>query len=121
MIEQAIYDGARQIVIPAFVTLLCICIVFVPMFELSGVAGYLFRPLAEAVVFALIGSFVLSRTLVSTMAFYLLRGSRGHHEGAERLPPDNVQKMLSQRGLLDCAIRSCGSSKDSKTRFEQVS
>jgi multidrug efflux pump subunit AcrB len=90
MIEQAIYDGARQIVIPAFVTLLCICIVFVPMFELSGVAGYLFRPLAEAVVFALIGSFVLSRTLVSTMAFYLLHGSRAHHEGAGDSPPEPV-------------------------------
>ena len=73
-IEQAILDGAQQIVIPAFVTLLCLCIVFVPMFQLGGVAGYLFRPLAEAVVFALIGSFVLSRTLVPTMANYLMRG-----------------------------------------------
>jgi hypothetical protein len=59
-----------------FVTLLCICIVFVPMFQLGGVAGYLFRPLAEAVVFALIGSFILSRTLVPTMANYLMRGIR---------------------------------------------
>ena len=67
-IEPAILDGAQQIVIPAFVTLLCLCIVFVPMFQLGGVAGYLFRPLAEAVVFALIGSFILSRTLVPTMA-----------------------------------------------------
>jgi multidrug efflux pump subunit AcrB len=88
IIEQAIYDGARQIVIPAFVTLLCICIVFVPMFQLGGVAGYLFRPLAEAVVFALIGSFVLSRTLVSTMAYHLLRGHG--NEGASDYPPDNV-------------------------------
>ena len=56
-IEPAILDGAQQIVIPAFVTLLCLCIVFVPMFQLGGVAGYLFRPMAEAVVFALIGSF----------------------------------------------------------------
>jgi multidrug efflux pump subunit AcrB len=72
-IEPAILDGARQIVVPAFVTLLCLCIVFVPMFELGGVAGYLFRPLAEAVVFALIGSFTLSRTLVPTLASYLLR------------------------------------------------
>ena len=75
-IEPAILDGAQQIVIPAFVTLLCLCIVFVPMFQLGGVAGYLFRPLAEAVVFALIGSFILSRTLVPTMANYLMRG---HH------------------------------------------
>ncbi len=77
-IEPAILDGAQQIVIPAFVTLLCLCIVFVPMFQLGGVAGYLFRPLAEAVVFALIGSFILSRTLVPTMASYLMRGQHGH-------------------------------------------
>ncbi len=77
-IEPAILDGAQQIVVPAFVTLLCLCIVFVPMFQLGGVAGYLFRPLAEAVVFALIGSFILSRTLVPTMANFLMRG---HHEG----------------------------------------
>ena len=55
-------DGAQQIVIPAFVTLLCLSIVFVPMFQLGGVAGYLFMPMAEAVVFALLGSFILSRT-----------------------------------------------------------
>ena len=79
-IEPAILDGAQQIVIPAFVTLLCLCIVFVPMFQLGGVAGYLFRPLAEAVVFALIGSFILSRTLVPTMANYLMRGQ--HHGSA---------------------------------------
>ena len=78
-IEPAILDGAQQIVIPAFVTLLCLCIVFVPMFQLGGVAGYLFRPLAEAVVFALIGSFILSRTLVPTMANYLMRGQHGGH------------------------------------------
>ncbi|HSZ95646.1 MAG TPA: efflux RND transporter permease subunit [Bradyrhizobium sp.] len=79
-IEPAILDGAQQIVIPAFVTLLCLCIVFVPMFQLGGVAGYLFRPLAEAVVFALVGSFILSRTLVPTMANYLMRG---HHHSVE--------------------------------------
>jgi multidrug efflux pump subunit AcrB len=78
-IETAILDGAQQIVIPAFVTLLCLCIVFVPMFQLGGVAGYLFRPMAEAVVFALIGSFILSRTLVPTMANYLMRGAHGSH------------------------------------------
>jgi len=71
--ELAIMDGARQIVVPAFVSLLCICIVFVPMFTLAGVAGFLFLPMAEAVVFALIGSFILSRTLVPTLANYLLR------------------------------------------------
>jgi CzcA family heavy metal efflux pump len=71
-VEPAILDGAQQIVVPAFVTLLVLDIVFAPMFELGGVAGYLFRPLAEAVVFALIGSFILSRTLVPTMARFLL-------------------------------------------------
>jgi multidrug efflux pump subunit AcrB len=72
-IETAILDGAQQIVVPATVSLLCICIAFVPMFGLGGVAGYLFRPLAEAVVFALVASYVLSRTLVPTLANYLLR------------------------------------------------
>jgi multidrug efflux pump subunit AcrB len=72
-VRTAILDGAKQIVVPATVSLLCICIVFVPMFSLGGVAGYLFRPLAEAVVFAMIGSYVLSRTLVPTLANYLLQ------------------------------------------------
>ena len=76
-IEPAILDGAQQIVIPAFVTLLCLCIVFLPMLKLGGVAGYLFTPLAEAVIFALMGSFILSRTLVPTMANTLLRGHGG--------------------------------------------
>jgi multidrug efflux pump subunit AcrB len=92
-IEPAILDGAQQIVIPAFVTLLCLCIVFVPMFQLGGVAGYLFRPLAEAVVFALIGSFILSRTLVSTMANYLMRGQ--HHA-----PHDSSQPAVRSRNPL---------------------
>jgi multidrug efflux pump subunit AcrB len=81
-IEPAILDGAQQIVIPAFVTLLCLCIVFVPMFQLGGVAGYLFRPMAEAVVFALLGSFILSRTLVPTMANYLMRGQHAVKDGS---------------------------------------
>jgi len=71
-VETAILDGASQIVIPAFVSLLCICIVFIPMFFLSGVARFLFVPMAESVVFAMIFSFLLSRTLVPTMAKYLL-------------------------------------------------
>src|SRR6202000_668844 len=72
-VEQAIMDGAKQIVGPAFVSLLCICIVFVPMLTLDGVARYLFVPMAEAVIFAMIASFILSRTLVPTLAKYLLR------------------------------------------------
>ena len=71
-IEQAILDGAAQIAIPAFVSTLAICIVFVPMFFLSGVARYLFVPLAEAVVFAMLASYFLSRTVVPTMAKFLL-------------------------------------------------
>src|SRR6202021_2338138 len=78
-IETAILDGAQQVVFPEFLTPLCLCIVFVPMFQLGGVAGYLFRPMAEAVVFALIGSFILSRTLVPTMANYLMRGGHAAH------------------------------------------
>ena len=78
-VTTAILDGAQQIVGPAFVSLLCICIAFVPMFFLQGVAGFLFAPLAEAVVFAMIASFVLSRTLVPTMANFLLRDHGGAH------------------------------------------
>jgi multidrug efflux pump subunit AcrB len=71
-IIQAIMDGASQIAVPALVSTLSICIVFVPMFFLAGVAKYLFVPLAEAVVFAMLASYLLSRTLVPTMAKYLL-------------------------------------------------
>jgi multidrug efflux pump subunit AcrB len=78
-IEQAILDGAAQIATPALVSTLSICIVFVPMFLLSGVARYLFVPLAEAVVFAMLASYLLSRTVVPTMARYLLK----EHDDAE--------------------------------------
>jgi len=99
-IVPAILDGAQQIVIPAFVTLLCLCIVFVPMFQLGGVAGYLFRPMALAVVFALLGSFTLSRTLVPTMASYLIR-AHGHagdpgHAAAAVSPPGGVVGALKR-------------------------
>ncbi len=69
---QAILDGAQQIAVPAFVSTLCICIVFIPMFFLSGVAKYLFVPLAEAVIFAMLASYMWSRTIVPTLAMYLL-------------------------------------------------
>jgi multidrug efflux pump subunit AcrB len=72
-LRQAILDGAQQIAVPALVSTLCICIVFLPMFFLSGVAKYLFVPLAEAVVFAMLASYILSRTLVPTMAMFLLK------------------------------------------------
>ncbi|MDE1142210.1 efflux RND transporter permease subunit [Paraburkholderia tropica] len=78
-LEQAILDGAHQIAIPTLVSTLSICIVFVPMFLLTGVAHYLFIPLAEAVVFAMLASYFFSRTLVPTLAKYLLR----HHKSAD--------------------------------------
>jgi multidrug efflux pump subunit AcrB len=87
---QAILDGAQQIAVPAFVSTLSICIVFVPMFFLSGVARYLFVPLAEAVVFAMLASYLLSRTLVPTMARYLLKA---HAE-------ESVEASLASRNPL---------------------
>jgi multidrug efflux pump subunit AcrB len=117
-VEHAIMDGARQIVVPATVSLLCICIVFVPMFGLGGVAGYLFRPLAEAVVFAMIGSYILSRTLVPTLANFLLRKHvhvSGHDalEKARRNPFVRFQRGFEHQfarlrhgyaGLLELAL-----------------
>ncbi|HWZ32708.1 MAG TPA: efflux RND transporter permease subunit [Bryobacteraceae bacterium] len=80
-LHEGILDGAAQIAVPALVSTLCICIVFLPMFFLTGVARYLFVPLAEAVVFAMLASYVLSRTLVPTLAMYMLKGG-GHHRAA---------------------------------------
>ncbi len=98
-VNQAILDGAQQIVAPAFVALLCICIVFVPMFFLPGVAGFLFVPMALSVVFAMIGSFILSRTLVPTLAMYLLKPhAPGHiHEAGE--PGSRNPLVRFQRGF----------------------
>jgi CzcA family heavy metal efflux pump len=96
-VRTAILDGANQIVTPAFVSLLCICIVFVPMFMLKGVSGFLFVPMAMSVVFAMIASFVLSRTLVPTMAMYLLKphAAEAHHgAGASRNPVARFQKRF---------------------------
>ena len=88
-VERAILDGAAQIAVPAFVSTIAICIVFVPMFFLGGVARYLFVPLAEAVVFAMLASYFLSRTIVPTMAKYLLKGheqDRAEQARASRNP-----------------------------------
>ncbi len=74
---QAILDGSQEIAIPALVSTLCICIVFVPMFFLTGVAKFLFVPLAESVVFSMLASYIFSRTLVPTLAMYLLQGHHG--------------------------------------------
>ncbi|HVT98068.1 MAG TPA: efflux RND transporter permease subunit, partial [Acidobacteriaceae bacterium] len=90
-IEQAILDGAAQIAVPALIATLSICIVFVPMFFLSGVARYLFVPLAEAVVFAMLASYLLSRTVVPTMAKYLLR---------EHDPQEGERKLLSRNPFI---------------------
>ncbi|CAB3792498.1 Multidrug resistance protein MdtC [Paraburkholderia ultramafica] len=115
-VETAILDGAAQIVTPAFVSLLCICIVFVPMFFLNGVARFLFVPMAEAVIFAMIASFILSRTLVPTMAKYLLKPhAQGEHadEAQRRGPLARFQRGFEARfekvrgvyrGLLELAL-----------------
>src|SRR6202046_3177925 len=101
-VETAILDGAAQIVTPAFVSLLCICIVFVPMFFLPGVSRFLFVPMAEAVMSAMGCSFILSRTLVPTMANYLLRKHALHtdmHGLDESLPPSRNPLVRLQRGF----------------------
>jgi len=101
-VETAILDGAEQIVTPAFVSLLCICIVFVPMFFLTGVPRFLFVPLAEAVMSAMVWSFILSRTLVPTMAKYMLRkhAARADMHGADATRPRSRNPLvLLQRGF----------------------
>jgi multidrug efflux pump subunit AcrB len=103
-IEQAILDGAAQIAGPAFIATLSICIVFVPMFFLSGVAKYLFVPLAEAVVFAMLASYLLSRTVVPTMAKYLLR---------EHDPQVGERKRRSRNPLIVFQLAF-------ETRFEKI-
>ncbi|CAD6557410.1 Multidrug resistance protein MdtC [Paraburkholderia kirstenboschensis] len=99
-VETAILDGAAQIVTPAFVSLLCICIVFVPMFFLNGVARFLFVPMAEAVIFAMISSFILSRTLVPTTAKYLLKPHAQGEHADEAQRPGPLGRF--QRGFEAC-------------------
>jgi CzcA family heavy metal efflux pump len=98
-VEPAILDGANQIVTPAFVSLLCICIVFVPMFFLTGVSRFLFVPMAEAVIFAMIWSFILSRTLVPTMAKYMLHPHVHDEHGNAAPPPSRNPLVRFQRGF----------------------
>jgi CzcA family heavy metal efflux pump len=98
-VETSILDGAAQIVTPAFVSLLCICIVFVPMFFLNGVARFLFVPMAEAVMFAMIASFILSRTLVPTMAKYLLHPHSHDDPHGEGKKPSRNPLVRFQRGF----------------------
>jgi multidrug efflux pump subunit AcrB len=94
-LQQAILDGSAQIAVPAFVSTLAICIVFVPMFFLTGVARHLFIPLAEAVSFAMLASYLLSRTLVPTMARYLLRGHE-HDADAASLAAQAQRHFLAR-------------------------
>ena len=91
--RQAILDGAQQIAVPAFVSTLSICIVFVPMFFLTGVAKFLFVPLAEAVSFAMLASYLLSRTLIPTLVMYIMRG----HEHRAEAPKSALGRF--QRGF----------------------
>jgi multidrug efflux pump subunit AcrB len=91
--DEVVLDSAMQIATPAFVSTLSICIVFAPMFLLSGVARYLFLPLAEAVVFAMLASYLLSRTIVPTMAKYLLQNEKSHSLASSR----NIFVRLQQR------------------------
>jgi multidrug efflux pump subunit AcrB len=97
---QAILDGAQEIAVPAFVSTLCICIVFVPMFFLTGTARYLFVPLAEAVVFAMIASYIISRTLVPTLVMFTMKG---HHQRLE---------LASQTGFKEKEYK--------RSRFEKI-
>jgi len=100
-LHEGILDGAAQIATPAFVSTLCICIVFVPMFFLAGVARYLFVPLAEAVVFAMLSSYVLSRTLVPTLVMYFMRNHpelHGHSHGEAKSFFGRVQQGF-ERGF----------------------
>ena len=121
----AILDGAQEIALPAFVSTICICIVFVPMFFLTGVARFLFVPLAEAVVFAMLASYVLSRTLIPTLVMWFYRNSPYHsHEAAEEALPSGwsapfvrIQRVFERgfaafrngyRGVLDAVMERRG-------------
>ena len=111
-VETAIMDGAAQIVTPAFVSLLCICIVFVPMFFLTGVARFLFVPMALAVIAAMVCSFILSRTLVPTMANYLLRkhDARAARQAAVAQSAGAIPARLSSAASSACGSATASSS-----------
>jgi multidrug efflux pump subunit AcrB len=96
--EQAIIDGAQEIALPAFVSTLCICIVFVPMFFLTGVARYLFVPLAEAVVFAMLASYALSRTLIPTLVMWFYRNVEHGDHAAD---PGTAEPFVAQQSHFE--------------------
>src|ERR1700731_2112483 len=120
---QAILDGAQQIAVPAFVSTLCICIVFIPMFFLSGVARFLFVPLAEAVSFAMLASYMWSRTIVPTMAMYLLSAEdeyipeehRGEKQGFFRRYQQKFEHRFEQS--RNAYRRALGAALDSSILF----
>src|SRR5690242_7320615 len=111
--DEVVLDSAMQIATPALVSTLCICIVFAPMFLLSGVARYLFLPLAEAVVFAMLASYMLSRTIVPTMAKYLLRNESLHkssettHNSFSRIQQKFEAGFERIRGVYGKLLESC--------------
>ena len=92
-VYDAVLDGAHQITQPAFVSMLCICVAFVPMFTLPGVAGFLFIPMAISVIFAMIASFFLSRTLVPTLANYLLKPHTKADDEAHARDPHMLARL----------------------------
>src|SRR6202011_4258732 len=111
-LHDGILDGAAQIAVPAFVSTLCICIVFVPIFFLGGTAKFLFAPLGEAVIFAMLASYILSRTLVPTLAMYWLGGGHAKQNapGAKGVPsPRRVNPILGVFGAIN---------REFNTRFE---
>jgi multidrug efflux pump subunit AcrB len=105
-LEPAIMDGAQEIALPAFVSTLCICIVFVPMFFLTGVARYLFVPLAEAVVFAMLASYVISRTLVPTLVMWFYRNVQHYDIGARTPRPREHYDNTGARTALSAFAKS---------------
>jgi CzcA family heavy metal efflux pump len=116
-VEEAILNGAHEIALPALVSTLAICIVFVPMFQLAGIARYLFVPLAEAVVFAMLASYLLSRTLVPTLAMYWLQKHAQNAHQESRNPLLRLQHRFEQgftkvreryKGLLERALHARG-------------
>jgi CzcA family heavy metal efflux pump len=114
-LEQAILDSAQEIALPAFVSTLCICIVFVPMFLLRGVPRYLFVPLAEAVIFALLASYFFSRTIVPTLVKLLMRGEVAQRENADASKPcwfarlhQRFERAFARfQGLYESVLQAC--------------
>ncbi len=103
-LQEAILDGAQEIALPAFVSTLCICIVFVPMFFLTGVAKYLFVPLAQAVVFAMLASYALSRTLVPTLVMWFYRNAAHWHGGESLQQPGWARPFIAIQNAFEAGF-----------------